>query len=279
MREAGLKCRLLEKYASATAQDRELVARVVDRFGRNAQAIEQTDGLRGLLLLDRLDIEAIFLYEKRPSEFRRLRDLLGTEAAADVLLHWREYFGLKRADDTDRSTLIAEIARLTPVPAEGRCALPRHAAADPGRPARREQPGRSHEGRSSRHSTDALAVLCFMSLEHGPGDLQRALQTLELHERLALDAFRKQGPDGFALVSLYGPILEALGDAVPLDQALIVIRVNAPYIDRIAAVAPERDGRRPHSPRGGRRADRVGRRQPERAAADRRIRAERRDRA
>ena len=90
------------------------MARVVDRFGRNAQAIEQTDGLRGLALLDRLDIEAIFLYEKHPSEFRRLRDLLGSEAAADVLLHWREYFGLKRADDTDRSKLIAEIARLTP---------------------------------------------------------------------------------------------------------------------------------------------------------------------
>ena len=77
-----------------------------------------------------------------------------------------------------------------------------------------------------------------MSLEQGPGDLKRALQTLARHERLALDAFRKQGPDGFALVSLYGPILEALGDAVPLDQALIVIRVNAPYIDELLRVAP-----------------------------------------
>ena len=68
----------------------------------------------GLVLLDRLDLEAIFLYEKHPTEFRRLRDFLGGDAAADILLHWREYFGLKRADDTDRSILIAEIASLTP---------------------------------------------------------------------------------------------------------------------------------------------------------------------
>ena len=76
---------------------------MAERFGRNAQAIERTDGLRGLVLLDRLDLEAIFLYEKHPNEFRRLRDLLGGDAAADLLLHWREYFGLKRADDTDRA--------------------------------------------------------------------------------------------------------------------------------------------------------------------------------
>ena len=228
----GLKYELLEKYRSAPATDRELIARVVDRFGRNAQAIEQTDGLRGLSLLDRLDIEAIFLYEKRPSEFRRLRDLLGSDAAADVLLHWREYFGLKRADDTDRAVLIAEIARLTPseqklaarypamlplilADAKGMCRLVDRMKRD-------------------EHSLDdALAVLCFMSLEDGPENLARALQTLALHEGLAIDAFRKQGPEGFALVSLYGPIFEALGDAVPLDQSLIVIRVNAPYIDEL----------------------------------------------
>ena len=92
------------------------------RFGRNAQAIEQTDGLRGLLLLDRLDIEAIFLYDKHPDEFRRLRDSLGNDAAADVLLHWREYFGLKHADDTDRKILIAQIARVDSNPAEDRSA-------------------------------------------------------------------------------------------------------------------------------------------------------------
>ena len=112
--ESGALAALRAKYQSASAQDRDLVARVANRFGRNAELIDRTDGLRGLVLLDRLDIEAIFLYEKHPDEFRRLRDSLGTDAAADVLLHWREYFGLKHADDTDRAILIAQIARLTP---------------------------------------------------------------------------------------------------------------------------------------------------------------------
>ena len=35
-------------------------------------AIDRTDGLRGLELLDKLDLEAVFLYEKHPTEFRRL---------------------------------------------------------------------------------------------------------------------------------------------------------------------------------------------------------------
>ena len=112
--ETDPKAELAAKYRTDPPQVRELVARVAERFGRNAQAIERTDGLRGLVLLDRLDLEAIFLYEKHPTEFRRLRDFLGGDAAADLLLHWREYFGLKRADDTDRGILIAEIASLTP---------------------------------------------------------------------------------------------------------------------------------------------------------------------
>ena len=80
---------------------------------------------------------------------------------------------------------------------------------------------------------DVLAILCFMSLEQGPAYLRTALQTLDLHGPLALEAFRKQGPEGFALVKLYGPILETLGDGIPLDQALIVVRVNASYIDEL----------------------------------------------
>ena len=111
--EPDVAVALRAKYQSSGQHDRDLVARVAARFGRNAQAIERTDGLRGLVLLDRLDIEALFLYEKHPDEFRRLRDSLGTEAAADVLLHWREYFGLKHADNTDRNILIAQVARLT----------------------------------------------------------------------------------------------------------------------------------------------------------------------
>ena len=103
---------LSTKYQSESPQVRDLVARVVKRYGHNAQEIERTDGLRGLALLDRMDLEAIFLYEKHPKEFRQLRDSIGGDAAADVLLHWREYFGLKRADDIDRANLIAEIVRL-----------------------------------------------------------------------------------------------------------------------------------------------------------------------
>ncbi len=192
--------------------------------------IEETDGLSGLLLLDRLDIEAIFLYEKHPDEFRRLRDSLGTDAAADVLLHWREYFGLKRADDTDRKALIAQIARLTPsqqkVAARYPAVLPL-ILADPQGMSDLIDRLKSDEAALG----DSLAVLCFLSLEQGPGDLKAGLQTLEAHGPLALDAFRKQGPEGFALVKLYGPILDALEDAIPLDQALILVRVNGPYID------------------------------------------------
>ncbi len=230
--DSDAKSLLVAKYQTARAEDRDLVARIGDRFGRNAIAIERTDGLRGLKLLDRLDIEAIFLYEKHPGEFRRLGDLLGSDAAADVLLHWREYFGLKRADDTDRQTLIAEIARLTPaqqkIAARYPAMLPL-VLADP----RGMSALVNRMNGDEKALADALAVLCFMSLEHGPADVQSGLQTLERHERLALEAFRKQGPDGFAVVSLYGPVLEALGDAVPLDESLIVIQVNAAYIDEL----------------------------------------------
>src|SRR6185312_6323864 len=88
--------RLLERYRTASPRVREMVARLSERFGRNAEAVDRTDGERGLVLLDKLDMEALLLYEKYPAEFHRLRDVLGAEAAADVLLHWREYFGLKR---------------------------------------------------------------------------------------------------------------------------------------------------------------------------------------
>ncbi len=80
---------------------------------------------------------------------------------------------------------------------------------------------------------DALVVLDFVSLEHGAADLRAALRTLDDHGPLALEAFRLQGLDGFALVSLYGPVLDALGDALPLDQALILLRVNADYVDEL----------------------------------------------
>ncbi len=105
---------MLARYRTASPRVREMVARLAERFGRNAAAIDRTDGERGLVLLDKLDMEALVLYEKYPVEFHRLRDVLGADAAADVLLHWREYFGLKRGDETDRSILIAELSSLSP---------------------------------------------------------------------------------------------------------------------------------------------------------------------
>ena len=221
---------LTAKYAADQPRVRELVARVAEKFGRNAQAIERTDGLPGLVLLDRLDLEAIFLYEKHPTEFRRLRDFLGGDAAADILLHWREYFGLKRADDTDRGILIAEIASLAP-------AQKRVAATHPGAlPLILADPMGVTElvermAGDEKTLADMLSVLSFISLERGSSDLRSALRTFDRHGPLAVEAFRRHGLEGFALVSLYGPILDALGDAMPLDQSLILLRVNADYVD------------------------------------------------
>src|SRR5439155_20370717 len=91
----------------------ELVRRVYAEYRRNALAIERTDGIRGLKLLDALGVEAVYLYENHPGDFGRLREALTDASAAEILLRWREYFGLKRADDTDRKLVIAEISRLT----------------------------------------------------------------------------------------------------------------------------------------------------------------------
>jgi hypothetical protein len=213
-------------------RDRALVERTLQKYRWNALAIAQTDGLRGLALLDRLDLEAIYLYEKYPGDFRRLRDSLSDEAAADLLLHWREYFGLKRADDTDRAILIAEIARLTPtqrrLAARHPGALPLILAEPAGMTERLER-----WANDPAALADALVILDFVSLDHGAADLRAALRTLDDHGALALEAFRLQGLEGFALVGLYGPVLDALGDALPLDQALILLRVNAATVDEL----------------------------------------------
>ena len=59
------------------------------------------------------------------SDFGRLREALTDASAAEILLRWREYFGLKRADDTDRKiVIIDEIARLTPDSATSRRQVP-----------------------------------------------------------------------------------------------------------------------------------------------------------
>src|SRR5262249_38298111 len=193
---------LRQKYRTAAPDVRELVGRVVDRFGMNAESIERTDGVRGLIVLDRLDLEALFLYEKYPKEFHRLRDLLGEGAAADVLLHWREYFGLKRADLTDREILIAEIAGLTRAQQRAASrypnALPLILADPQGVTALIDR-----EGADTVALGDALSVLNFISLEQGASDLRSAVRTFEHHGPMALKAFRRQGLEGFALVSLY----------------------------------------------------------------------------
>ncbi len=223
---------LLARYRTASPRVREMVARLSERFGRNAEAIDRTDGERGLVLLDKLDMEALLLYEKYPAEFRRLRDVLGADAAADLLLHWREYFGLKRGDETDRGILIAELTGLSPAQrraaARYPAALPLILAEPQGMTALidrlRDDP---------KALGDALTVLAFISLERGASDLRSALRTFEHFGPLAQEAYRQQGLEGFALVSLYGPVLEALGDALPLDQALILTWVNADTIDEL----------------------------------------------
>ena len=221
---------LLARYPD----DRDLVRRVYGEFRRNALAIERTDGLRGLKLLDALGIEAVYLYETHPGDFGRLREALSDASAAAILLGWREYFGLKRADDTDRKVIIDEIARLSPsqrrIAAKYPNALPL-LLTDPAGVAELV----TRWAGDPADLADALALLSFISLEPGAADLRSAIRTLDDSGELALDAFRLQGLDGFALVKLYGPVLEALGRALPLDQALIVLRVNASYIDELLA--------------------------------------------
>ena len=128
--------------------------------------------------------------------------------------------------------LIAEIARLSPVQQRIAAAHPSVLPlilADP--------PGITELfQRMAGEETalaDVVAVLNFISLENGPSDLRSALRTFEEHGPIALEAVRLQGLEGFALVKLYGPVLEALGDSVPLDQSLILLRVNADYVDEL----------------------------------------------
>ena len=214
--------------------DGELVRRVYRSYRQNALAIERSDGLRGLTLLDALGVEAVYLYEKHPGDFGRLRDTLGDTSAAEILLRWRDYFGLKQADDTDRKLIIAEIARLGPTERKVAARYPNIL------PLILTDPVGVVElvGRWSGDPADlndALALLTFINLEPGAADLRSALRTLDEHGSLALDAFRLSGLDGFALVKLYGPVLGALGRALPVDQALILLRVNASYVDELLA--------------------------------------------
>jgi hypothetical protein len=223
---------LVQRYSRGTPEDLALAKRVGEKFRHTALAIDRTDGLRGLRLLDRLDLEAVYLYEKHPEEFRRLRELLSDDSAADLLLHWREYFGLKRADNIDRAILVTELAGLRPTERRLAARFPNAL------PVILADPSGVLELVESLHGDEAalreaLLVLSLISLEHGAADLRVALRTLENHRALALHAFRQHGLEGFALVGIYGPILEALGTALPLDQSLILLRVNSDYVDEL----------------------------------------------
>lgn len=223
---------LVRRYAGCSQADRELVERVLNKYRQTAVAVEETDGLRGLKLLDRLDLEAVYLYEKHPKEFRSLRDLLDDDSAAEILLHWREYFGLKRADDTDRGILVSEMARLSAgqrrIAARYPAALPL-LLADPGGVTELIESLRDDEAALG----DALVVLSLISLENGASDLRAALRAIQEYPTLALDAFRRRGLEGFALVSLYGPVIDAVGSALPLEQTLILLQVNSEYVDDV----------------------------------------------
>jgi hypothetical protein len=115
---------LVNKYPRAAV----LVGRVFDRYQHTAVWVERQEGLRGLELLESLDLEAVYLFERHPKEFHQLAAAVGDSAAGELLLHWREYFGLKRADDIDRKVLIDAIGRM---PAAHRTLAARYPAALP----------------------------------------------------------------------------------------------------------------------------------------------------
>ncbi len=221
---------LISRYPTSA----DLVHRVYGSYRQNALAIERSDGLRGLTLLDALGVEAIYLYEQHPGEFSRLRDTLGDASAAEILLHWRDYFGFKQADDTDRNLLITEIARLGPTERRVAARYPNALPLILTDPVGVVEMVNRWSGDAS-DLDDALALLTLIDLAPGATDLQTALRTLDEQGPMALDAFRSSGLDGFALVKLYGGVLGALGRSLPLDQALILLRVNSDYIDELLA--------------------------------------------
>ncbi len=47
-----------------------------------------------------------------------------------------------------------------------------------------------------------------------------------------------RGSEDSPLASLYGPVLHALGDAIPLDQTLILLQVNSDYVDELLQTHP-----------------------------------------
>jgi hypothetical protein len=217
---------LRAKYARASAADRELVDRTIERYRQNAERIERSDGLRGLRLLDRLDLEAIAIYDQSPALFRDLRALIGDDAAAEILGHWTEYFGLKHGNDLDREIFVRQIARL---PWRAKRAAAQLPAALPLLLAAPDEVAdlidRLHDDPVALG--ESLAILDLIAIDRGADDIRRAIATIDRHGSLAVDAFRRFGPEGFALAARFGPLIESLAGRIGLDRTLALLWSNA----------------------------------------------------
>jgi hypothetical protein len=222
---ADVKSTIINRY-SGSKPDQELVRRVLDKFAQTAITLEKTDGLRGLKLLDTLDLEAVYLYEKHPREFRRLCELVDDEAAARILLTWREYLALKRADDSDRAIWIAELERLTPsqrLIVQKTPELLPMMMSDPEALMDLVQIFSSSE----TDQRDTLIALQVASLREGPGSLRKSIDILQKHPKWALESFRRRGPEGLLLVGIFGDVIEQLNQESILDDALVALHVAA----------------------------------------------------
>lgn len=219
------KAKVLAKYKDQP-DVMPLVNRVLDKFAQTAINLERTDGLRGLKLLDTLDLEAVYLYEKHPREFRSLCELVDDHAAARILLTWRDYLGLKRADESDRALWIAELQRLSPTQRDIVQKTPELL------PLMMSEP-EAVTGFVDRYSTDpkdladALIALQVVSLRDGPQSLRKVIETLEKHPKWAIEAFRRRGPEGLLVISLFGDVIESLGQEKIFDDALVALHVSA----------------------------------------------------
>lgn len=231
------KSRLLEKYQSRP-EEYELVLRVLDKFAQTAISLEATDGIRGLKLLDTLDLEAVYLYENHPREFRRLCEIVTDEAAARILLTWRDYIGLKRADHGDRALWISELERLSP---SDRLIVEKYPDLLPLMMSDPEAvSGLIQNIHDQDDLQDCLIALQIVSLKQGPSSLRLMTETFESHPRWAIEAFRRRGPEGLLIVTLFGDVIENLNNSELLDDVLIALHVsNEDSLEYIQRHSPE----------------------------------------
>lgn len=221
---AAEKSRLIAKYAT-DPESFALVQRVLEKYAQSAINLEKTDGLRGLKLLDLLDLEALYLYERYPKDFRRLCELVDEKAAAKILLTWRDYLGLKRADETDRALWIAELERLSP---SRRALVEKHPELLPLMMSEPEAVASLVDRTESDPDDlrDSLIALQLVSLKEGPRSVRKIVDTLERHPKWALEALRLRGPEGLLLISMFGDVIESLANDAILNDALIALHVS-----------------------------------------------------